>query len=200
MAARATMAALIARVRLLTNDPEGSSSIFADQDIQDVLDESRIDIKNGSMEPKPTFSGATIQYLDYYTALGGWEDDLIIKQYLINVVTPSLSEPIAGHFAFATTMLPPLYISGKTYDVYRAAADLLERWAARVVLNYDFSSDGQSFKRSQAADALQKLAVTYRRKQRAGSITVGRSDLTGASPLSNVGLGPTELDYIASGQ
>lgn len=201
MAVRTTMAALIARVRLLINDqlPLGSGQIFLDQDIQDVLDESRADIKNMQMTAQPTYVSGSIQYLDYYTDLGGWEDDFVLKQYLINTVTPATSEPIAGHWTFATTTLPSVYISGKLYDVYRAAADLLERWAAKWVLAYAFTSDGQSFQRQQAADALQKLARTYRGKQRAMSIGFSRGDLN-AGVGNAPSLAATAIDYMGSGQ
>lgn len=199
MSVRSTMAALIARVRLLINDPAGTSQVFADQDIQDILDASRADVKNGVMVPKPTFVGSQIQFLDYYTKLGDWEDDLVIKQYLINQVTPATSEPIAGHWTFSTTTLPPLYISGKTYDLYRAAADLLERQAAMWVLRYTVNVDGQSLQRGQVTTALQNLAKTYRMKQRAGTIHTVRSDIRQPGMLAGVGLGPTTLDYLASG-
>lgn len=162
------------------------------------MDESRVDYKNEVLIPKPTFSGASISYLDYYHALGSWEDDYVIKQYLITPVTPATSEPIAAHWTFATTTLPPLYISGKNFDVYRSAADLLERLAARWVLAYNVVVDGQSLLRSQAAQALQQLAKTYRMKQRVVGINAIRTDLT--SEAQYMSLQPTELDYMGSGQ
>jgi len=199
MPVRSTMAALIARTRLLVNDPAGASQVFADQDIQDILDASRADVKNEAMIPRPTFSGSTIQFLDYYTKLGDWEDDLVIKQYLITQVTPTTSEPIAGHWAFSTTTLPPLFISGKTYDIYRSAADLLERQAAMWVLRYNVNVDGQNLQRGQVTTALQNLARTYRMKQRAGAIHVVRTDIRQPGQLAGAGLGPLEIDYMADG-
>ena len=196
---RSTMAALIARVRLLINDPAGASQVWTDDNIQDVLDASRADVKNEAMIPRPTFSGSTIQFLDYYTKLGDWEDDLVIKQYLITQVTPATSEPIAGHWAFSTTTLPPLFISGKTYDIYRSAADLLERQAAMWVLRYNVNVDGQSLQRGQVTTALQNLAKTYRMKQRAGAIHVVRTDIRQPGQLAGAGLGPLEIDYMADG-
>lgn len=199
MAVRSTMATLIARTRLLINDPAGASQVFQDSDIQDILDSSRSDVKNGVMIPQPTFAGSQIQFLDYYTKLGDWEDDLVIKQYLINQVTPATSEPIAGHWTFSLSTLPPLYISGKTYDIYRASADLLERQAAMWVLRYNVNVDGQSLQRGQVTAALQNLARTYRMKQRAGAIHVIRTDIRQSGQLAGSGLGPTQLDYMASG-
>lgn len=195
--ARSTMARLIYRVRLLVNDPLSATPQFSDDDIQDVLDEGREDIVNMPLIPKPVYSGASIQFLDYYTELGGWEDDMVIKQFLINPVTPSMIEPIAGHFQFAQSTLPPLVVTGKLHDVYRAAADLLERWSARYVMAYNVNVDGQSLQRSQIAAAMLTLAKQYRQKQRAHTITMNVSHLGGQG--HNLSLQPTEIDYMGSG-
>ena len=199
MAVRSTMAALITRVRLLIGDQAGTSQVFADQDIQDILDESRVDVLNGSMRYEPTYSGATIQFLDYFTDLGGWEDGMLLKQYLTVVVTPSLIEPIAGHFQFAASTFPPVYITGKLYDVYRAAADVLERWVVQYTTRFDFTSDSQSFKLSQVTTQMEKRICNLRMKQRPGVITMRRSDLGGQADAARVLTGPTALDYMASG-
>jgi hypothetical protein len=196
MAVRATMSNLIARVRILINDPESTTQVFTDQTIQDVLDASRVDSYNQIMTPQPTFTGSTIQYLDYFTNLTDWEDDLVLKQFLVNVVTPATSEVIAGHFHFTATTLPPVYITGKLYDIYRCAADLLERQAAQWVLRYDFSGDGQSFHRSQAVTMLTNLAKTYRAQQRAHSLSLMRTDLAKPEGLITASLGPQPIDYF----
>jgi len=193
------MAALILRIRDLINDPAGSSQVWTDDQIQGVMDESRVDYGNEVLQAVPSFSGTTIQYLDYYHDLGGWEDGMVLKQYLTQVVTPTTSEPIAGHWSFSTSKLPPIYITGSLHDIYRAAADLLERWAAKWVLSYGFSSDGQSFQRQQAATMLQALAKTYRQKQRPRMIIATRSDLTAKEQTSANGLGATAIDYMSSG-
>jgi hypothetical protein len=108
-----------------------------------------------------------------------------------------VSEPIVGHWQFAQTTLPSVFITGKTYDVYRAAADLLERWAARWALSYDVNVDGQSLKRSQAGMALQNLARQYRMQQRAFTISTTRTD-TG-SDKERFDLSAREIDYMGSG-
>lgn len=197
--ARGSMVALIARVRLLINDPAGASQVWSDDQIQDVMDESRVDVRNEALKATPTFSGSTIQYLDYFSDLGGWEDGYTLKQYLITLVTPTLLEPIAGHWQFAASTLPPVYISGSLHDVYRAAADLLERQSAQWALKYSFSSDGQSFQRSQVIDNIQKIVQRYRMKQRAGAIRMGRTDVNVPSTAVSIGLQATPLDFMASG-
>lgn len=177
--------------------PAGSGQIFSDQIVQDCMDETRWDIGNALLQVYPTYSGSTVQYLDYYapTGMDNWEDDLTIKQYRTILTTPTSSENILGHWMYSVSTLPPLYITGKNYDLYRSAADLLERWSAQWALSYDFTSDSQSFHRSQASAGLLKLAHTYRLKQRAHSLDVGRSDFAGVDD-GGVNLQPREIDYF----
>lgn len=199
MAVRATMANLILSVRTLINDTllSGNGQIFTDQQIQDVMDESREDVKNEPLIPKPTFNLGTIQYLDYWTEYGGWEDGMVLKQYLTVVVTPSLIEPIPGHFQFAANTWPPVYISGSWHDRYRAAADLLERLAAQYVLRYSMTVDGQNLQIGQVTTNLQNLAKTYRRKQRPRTIIL-KTAVSGNQD-TGISLEPTALDYMSSG-
>jgi len=192
------MLAIIARVRILINDPEGASQTFDNQTIQNVLDDSRVDYVNEVLQTKPTYGTGTIQYLNYWHELGSWEGGVVLQQFLTVTVTPSASDFIAGYWSFAQNTLPPVYLTGSTHDLYRASADLLERWAAKWVLAYDFSSDGQSFKSSQAATMLQALAKMYRGKQRASSIGFTRSDFQSETRAS-AGLGAKEIDYMSSG-
>jgi hypothetical protein len=197
---RASMANLILSVRTLINDtlPVDAGQIFPDQIIQDVLDESRLDVMSGSMIAKPTFSGANVTYLDYFTDFGGWEDGMLLKQYLTVPVTPSLIEPIAGHFQFAVNTFPPVYISGSLHDRYHAAADLLQRWAAQWALQFNVSVAGLSLQRMGASTALLTLAREYRMQQRPGTLVLTRSDI--ASGGSEPSLKATAIDYMASGQ
>jgi len=197
MAVRNTMLPLISRVRVMINDPSGASQIFTDQDIQNVMDESRLDLYNEPLEYAPTYVSGSIQWLSYWHKLTNFEDGMVLKQYLTTTVTPSVIDPINGFFTFAASTFPPVYLTGSVHDIYRASADLLERWAAKWVLQFSFSSDGQSFQRAQASHALQTLAKTYRMKQRAGSINITRSDLGLGGNTATVGLGPTEIDYMA---
>lgn len=200
MAVRATMANLILSVRTLINDtlPVGNGQIFTDQQIQDVMDEGRVDLMNIPLIPKPTFSGSTIQYLDYFSEMGGWEDGYVLKQYLTVVVTPSVLEPIPGHFQFAANTWPPVYITGLLHDRYRAAADLLERLAAQYVLRYSMTVDGQNLQIGQVTTNLQNLAKTYRRKQRPRTIHMKTSTIKDTQD-TGISLQPTELDYMSSG-
>lgn len=191
---------LIPRVRLLINDPAGTAQTFADQDIQDVLDESRVDIYNMPLLPKITYSGNTPLWLDYETDLGGWEDGMVLRQFLTVIVTPATIEPIVGHWTFTLTTLPPVFVSGHLFDVYRASADLLERLAARWMLAYSMTVDGQTLSRAQVMGLIEKRIHMLRMKQRPTNITLVRSDVHRAPRFSPANaLGPQEIDYMGSG-
>lgn len=200
MTVRGTMASLIQRTRTLINDTSGTP-IFTDQVVQDVLDARRMDVVNGTLTGRPTYTGSTLQYLDYFSDWSDWEDSPVLKQYLVTTVTPSVSENIVGHWQFAANTFPPIFITGRTYCLYGAAADLLERLAAQWVLLYSVTVDGQSLQRSQATANLLSLARRYRMQQRAGSLTLVRSDIADGSSSGNGGptLAPNALDYFASG-
>src|SRR5260221_5499202 len=109
MPVRASMAGLIARTRLKIFDPAGASQVFSDQDIQNVLDESRQDLYNQPLEPQWTYSGSTTGVLDYLATneIGDCEDDIVLKQYLTVVVMPSLIDDIMRHYTFAQSTLTP---------------------------------------------------------------------------------------------
>ena len=68
-------------------------------------------------------------------------------------------------------------ISDGEYDVYGAAAELLEMWAAREKLNFDFSADGAQYQRSQKVEMLLTLAAQYRGHQQPRMIPQVRGDL-----------------------
>jgi hypothetical protein len=192
MAVRTTMASLITSVRLLINDP--SSTNFSDQEVQDVMDEgARFDYRYLRLIPSMTYQSSS--YLDYYSNLTHWEDDITFWQWRITQVYPSLSENISAHWSFAMNTTPPVMVIGKSYDTYRAAADLLERLAARWLLSYNVTVDGQSLQRSQAAVAIQMQADKYRRKQRATTHQLTRGDITGPNDSNRPSLAPISIDY-----
>jgi len=180
----------------MINDPAGGSQIWTDDQIQDVSDESRLDVVNMPLKPTITYD-PTIQYLNYFSDIGGWETDYVILQNYGTTVVPSSAEPIAGKFTFSTNTYPTLTISGKQHDVYHAAADLLERLAAQSVLQFSFSSDGQSFHPEQVISNVERLVKMYRSKQRPATITVRRSDL--ARGRSRSPLDPRPMDYVGLG-
>lgn len=176
---RSTMTSLVTRVRLLVGDPAGAAQFYADDTVQDALDEHRLDVRYYSLVTKPTFEvGQAAEWHDYYDQRyrGAWEDDVVFASSSYAALTPDTSENLTGHWAFTLSQPPPVYLSGKTYDVYAAAADLVEQRASRVMLDFDVTSDRQSVLRSQKHKMLLEQAKTLRKKQRVGSLHGYRGD------------------------
>lgn len=191
MAARSSCAHIITRVRRLVNDTSGSP-VFTDDEYQDTLDQRRADVRYYELIPTPTLSGpptaGTVQWLDFYApayAGGWWEED---EQVLSNVwaaLTPVSSDRVVGHWTFAVTQLPPLYLIGKNFDLYGAAADVLELWIAMLKLEYDTRQNRVDlFQRQQRITTMTGLAEQYRAKQRPQSVDLVRDD-TGAGSNPN---------------
>lgn len=197
---RSSMSALIARVRLMI--AESGTAIFTDDVIQDKLDECRaLETTFTLLVPKPTFTNpGGVSYNDYYYIPSGnpnhqpkgmWEADEVLRWGDFTTLTPTASDELVGHWTF-NNQLPPVLIQGKRYDIYRAAADLLEyKIAALSATAFDFAADGQSFHLSQQLTFLEKRGADYRRKQEARIGAIGRSDAPGTHPL---GVAPNQAE------
>lgn len=187
MPVRSTMSSLITHARLLIADPAGGSQLFADQDVQDKLDECRTDLWQALLTPRITFSTAGMTYNDYYYIPGNapnakqrgfFEANEVLINGSFATLTPLTSDELIGHWTF-NNQLPPVMIRGSRYDIYRASADLLDyKIAALSNTTYDFTSDGQTFHRSQILANLMHMRDDYRRKQEAVSHQTVRLDQT----------------------
>ena len=208
------MSDLISLTRTMISDPSGASQQFSDQQIQDRLDANRDDIRYENLVIAPSIVNtastnniAAYIFADYFSKYGYWEADVVLQGYLSaaywKVLTPIASELLLdeAHWQFETSVftsgttpgqLPPVFAVGKIYDVYGASADLLEYWAASYARRFDFTSDGQSFRVTQAHAQLLDTAHTYRMRQRPKVSRMTRSDL-------NVTRGPLDPDYTKVG-
>jgi hypothetical protein len=144
--ARSTMVDLILRVRKLIGDT-GGSPVFVDDDVQEALDKQRQVVRYGQLDFDSNQVAVSGFYLDYFAGMGDWEQGAQLYALGAVLLTPATADLLTGHWTFSTTTYPPVYVVGQTYDVYRAAADLLDEWAARLKLEYSFSADGQTFNR-----------------------------------------------------
>lgn len=175
-ALRPTMSSLITKVRLLINDPSGNGAQFQDTDLQDALDDWRQDVRYEQLTPAPTLLNTGTQqnpgtadynWTDYYSSFKWWEQGEVLTDGHFLTLTPASSDELQGHWTFNLPdpgQYPPVFITGRVYDVYAAAADLLELWSAALLANVDVTSDGQTFRLSQLSAGKQKLADIYRRR------------------------------------
>lgn len=206
MPVRSSMSDLIAKIRTMIFDPAGSSQHFLDQDIQDYLDENRDDIRYEGLTIAPSIvsnsnTGNTPQtiFADYYSKYGYWENSVTLQGTDTSgnpwkVLTPVSSELLldTAHWQFEANVygtgtvpgqLPPLFATGSIYDCFRAAAELLDIWAASLAGAYDVTVDGQSLRRSQLMTAKLALAEMYRRKAKPKMSKMVREDVR--APISS---------------
>jgi hypothetical protein len=177
------MTGLIARTRVLIGDPSGASQQFSDDQIEQILDGRRMEYRYLILLPLVTLTNAATTYLAYQAPEGltDWETDVVVSSNTFATLTPASSDYINGRFTFATDTRPPVYLTGKTYDLYGAAADLLEAWAATGAGAYDFTTGRQTFNRSQIGQNRATLARQYRGRARTVQASVRRTDI--ASPV-----------------
>lgn len=198
MAVRSTMADFIARERQMIADPAGVNQTFTDQDIQDRLDANRDDVRYEGLAIAPSIvnTGSTNNqpqtiFADYYSKFQWWESDVVLQGQGIGgaawvVLTPVVSDYIVGHWQFELDplhtgtvpgQLPPVFATGKVYDLNAAACELLEFWAATLAGAYDITVDGQSLRRSQLMTAKIALAEMYRRRAKIRIAKMDRHDV-----------------------
>lgn len=191
--ARATLANLIAHVRSLTNagtaDYTNGTATFWDADqIELLLDRNRQDLWEAQMRAVPTrIAGGTAQWITYYAPTGGDFETTLDGTSIFSIedgtgairgTATYTVDYTRGEVTFTTNQGgTALYLTARAYDVYAAAAALLESWATQVALDFDYSVDAQIYKRSQKSVALRELADLYRRRSWPIAIAMVRGDL-----------------------
>ncbi len=199
MAARASMIDVIARVRVMIGDTAAApNQQFDDNAVQDVLDLTRVNVRNALLRPAPSLAASGLMiYSDYYADIGNWEKDVVIQNAAFTVVADmATSDELTGHWTWTLPSpgkIPPLFITGKYYDIYAAAADLLERWAAVWTRAYNATIDGVSLQRGQVATAMLAQAKQYRKQQLPHSIPMVRSDLEDDTSSANLIVGNADV-------
>lgn len=161
---RSTLAEPIARVRELA---AAGTADYSDDAIQTVLDRNRLDFADDALAPLRENNGGTPVYYVYQAhfrnleATDGGTAVLYIRDSSgARVGTASYSVLTeAGRVTFlANTDGTAYYLTGRSYDVYAAAAEVWRMKAAAVAGRFDFTADGASFKASQLIDQYNQMA------------------------------------------
>lgn len=182
MSARPTLQTLVNRVRtMIADDGTLQAQVFTDDTIQEYLDLNRDDVRSLRLTevPQMTYQGPVL-FLDFYSPVGGnWEEDEMLqngswKDVTADVVT---KDRIVGKWTFATMPIWPIFITGKRFDLYGAAADLMELWASRLKLKFSFSSGNQRMELQQQMQAVLQMAAEFRAKAQPKSARISRDDM-----------------------
>lgn len=164
MAVRPSMEYIITFVRELINDPDDGNSQYTDQQIQDRLDLNRMDLYRDKLKSADTLTETGyIEWHDFFARLPFWETDFQIQEVDGTNKTADEAEPIIGKFHFDDHQPTPLVISGKVYNVYGVAANLLTVWASSLKSQISsWTADGTTVTRIGQVKSFNDLAATYR--------------------------------------
>lgn len=195
--ARASMATIITRVRELIGDTSVDESDepngqFTDDQIEAALDRRRTEWSELALLPirSRTAEGGPV-FLRWIAERSPWEDGaVVLDASFVPVSAGVTANPTDGAWVFAETQ-DHVYVSGTTFDVYGAAADLLDQWivssASAATASggtiVEWETDGQRVKRSGSTGSVTEerraLASQYRAMSLPIVSTLSRSDMRG---------------------
>jgi hypothetical protein len=166
-------------------------SYWTDQQLQDVMDRHVYPIRHEELLPLETYgTGGTVTYLDYQsprrfleTTSGGTSRFVIQDEGGTTVGTASYSVDYPKGLVTFTADTTGLsrFLTGFSYDVNAAAADVWGQKAAHYVTAYDFSTDNHNLRRSQIIQNCLTMSKEYASGAAVYSVTMERSDTSGIS-------------------
>lgn len=207
MAIRDSMTDLIQYVRrnlpavcsTATSAASEQPGYVSDQAIQDALDAHRETVRYAPLRAAPTLTaGAIYNYTDYYADVEFWESDGVLSWVNFATLTPATSDWLTGHWTFALPapgQYPPVYLTGKFYDIHYAIYDLLQQVIVSLALTtYTFTADGATYQRGTIITTLQAIAQQHLSQARATSHKARRDDVAGNFvPWSLASGGPGDI-------
>ena len=186
MAVRPDMEYLIQYVRTLIDDHEEDpdGAYFSDQDIQDRLDLTRKSFYIFKLEAKPTLvAGGAKEYHDFQASRPFWEENAVLQDRDGTTLTPDDSDWLTGAWHFDTEPDSCVYITGKSYDVYSACANLIDNLVSRLRKEFNFTADGMTIQRITQVKDLKCQAESFRRMSwslsNGSQLKLVRSDIVG---------------------
>lgn len=181
---RPTTHNLILQLRTLIGDQNPEEQVWSDDQLQANLDERKISVTYLVLTPNETYKpgGAETERLLYFAPCGNWELGAQLYDRNFNPITASQVNLESGEWVFVEDRPEPVYLTGSTFNLWAAAADTLESWAAQEKLSHDLVASGKDLKESQKFQMLLNLANQYRQKagKWAGNSLSGRGDMSGA--------------------
>ena len=175
--ARTGLADLITELRGMTEAGTAdytiaSTAYWSDNQLQNVLDMYRTDIIWEQLSMYPVqLSGGSSGYYDYRSSYGFLEattggSAILYLQDGTGATVGSASytpDYRRGQFQFTANQAGSVYyLTGRSYDLYAAAADVWRKKAAHYAPSaFNFSTDNHSVSRSQIYEHCKEMAVFY---------------------------------------
>jgi len=190
MTARTGMSVMIETLRGFcnagTNDATiGTTVYWSDDEVQRVLDRHKTHIIREELTPFEIYTGAgTIEYLEYRSAFGNIESGTAVFEIeagdgsTIGTSTYAGNYP-EGIFTFTSDQVGSArYMTGYTYDIYAAAADIWQMKMTQVASGVDFTTDNMRVNRGQLIKNYKDMYDFYIRKAGAPVFNFTRDDST----------------------
>jgi hypothetical protein len=172
------MADVIAVTSRLVND--AGHAYHTAQQVQDALDRNRDEARYMHLTALPTVAaGGVTTYLTFAAPDGmtTWESDGELVDGNHAALTPETKDWMTGRWTFATAPARPVRLTGWSYDIYAAAADLLEIRASQVSEDVQsFSGQNGSFSFAAKNQAVLQMASRYRAMARVRVTDMVRTD------------------------
>ena len=190
--ARTTMAALLLDLRGMTDAGTadfsvGTANFWADDQLQIVLDRHRVDIYRDPLQPIPDHAGSAV--LSYTTYRSRWANleatsggsQIFIVEDPVGTDKGTATYSVdyrRGIVTFGADQKGTVYyMTGRSYDVFGAAADVWRMKAGNAAKRFSFSTDGHNLQRNQILDHCMKMASYYEGQSRPEVVELRRSDL-----------------------
>lgn len=184
MTARAGMTDLIASLRGMTNAGTvdytiGSVSYWSDDHLQAKLDAHRLDFYENALDQISTIEGGAVVYKIYRAPYRNLESGTVNFKLTDFQGTQAgtadyTADCTTGLIVFSADQAgKDWYLTGRSYDIYAAAAEVWRMKAAHASeTSFDFSSDNHSVKGSNVPAQCLKMADYYERQSMMSSLSV----------------------------
>lgn len=149
----------------------GSIAYWSEAALDVVLDRHRLDVLRERLTPIEKYvGGGTVEYHDYYSAFGPYEETtggtavFIIQDSIGNTqaTTGYTMDYQRGLLSFtADTLGSVMLLTGRSYDMNGAAADLWRSKASHCAMGFSFSADGANLQRAQLHEHCVERAKFY---------------------------------------
>lgn len=167
----------------------GGQPYWTDYQLQEILDIYREDHHRHPTEPVASYEGGSVVYHDYYlgesyieATTGGTA--IFYLQDAAGSVIPSSDYTMDYRRGVATFAVDTggesYWWFGRSYDIYRAAAEVWRRKASYYATQFDFQTDNHRLNKSTVYQQCLKMASYYEGLSATmGVVTIYRSDYPG---------------------
>lgn len=188
--ARTGMANLIMRLRVMTMASDSDFTVnnityWHDDQLQEILDANRRDFVEVELRPIPKTVSSSLVYTRYDAPYGNLET-YASGSAIFTLATSDGTQ--AGTANYSVDYLKGIitftadqggtawFLSGRSYDMNSAAADVWAYKATYHQASYDIKTDGHDMKRSQLFEQAREREAYYRAQAGAYSVEILRGD------------------------